>query len=120
MNADGSNLRSVPGSIAGREPAWSPDGRRFAFLSYRDRHGKVCDRERCYPNAEVYVVRTDGTGLRRLTRTRADEAAPALSPDGRWVAFARGPRILRVRATGGREQLIVRMPDGVDDPAWRR
>lgn len=121
MNPDGSNPRAFPRGrgIAGREPAWSPDGRRLAFLSYRDRYGRSCDRERCYAHAEVYVVRNDGTGLRRLTRTRADEGGPTWSPDGRSVAFARGQRIMRVPAAGGRERLVVRMPDTVSDPDWR-
>src|SRR5215204_3542268 len=56
-------------------PAWSPDGRRIAFYSERD------------GNAEIYVMNADGTGVTRLTNTRADEGYPAWSPDGRTISF---------------------------------
>jgi TolB protein len=56
-------------------PAWSPDGTRIAFYSERD------------GNAEIYVMRADGTAVTRLTNTRADEGYPAWSPDGRTISF---------------------------------
>ncbi|HEU4400517.1 MAG TPA: hypothetical protein VFT43_00295 [Candidatus Polarisedimenticolia bacterium] len=36
---------------------------------------------------DLYVMAVDGSGLRRLTRHPADDAAPSGSPDGRAVAF---------------------------------
>jgi WD40-like Beta Propeller Repeat len=36
---------------------------------------------------DIYVIRADGTGLRRLTRNQAQDIAPAGSPDGRMIAF---------------------------------
>jgi Tol biopolymer transport system component len=56
-------------------PAWSPDGRRLAFYSERD------------GNAEIYVMSADGTGVTRVTNTKADEGYPAWSPDGRTISF---------------------------------
>ena len=37
--------------------------------------------------AEIYVVREDGRGLRRLTRNRAADYAPVWSPDGTKILF---------------------------------
>ncbi|HKN47783.1 MAG TPA: hypothetical protein VJ144_07410 [Candidatus Polarisedimenticolia bacterium] len=37
---------------------------------------------------DLYVARTDGSEMRRLTRHPADDGAPAGSPDGRSVVFA--------------------------------
>jgi TolB protein len=45
------------------------------FTSYRD------------GNAELYSVALNGTGEHRLTTTTANETEPALSPDGRFVAY---------------------------------
>jgi Tol biopolymer transport system component len=56
-------------------PAWSPDGKRIAFYSERD------------GNAEIYVMDADGSGVTRLTNTKADEGYPAWSPDGRTITF---------------------------------
>ena len=60
------------------EPAWSQDARRLAFTSTRARFG----------GREVYVADADGSHVRRVTRTRADERSPTWSPDGIWIATA--------------------------------
>jgi TolB protein len=60
------------------EPAWSQDARRLAFTSTRARFG----------GREVYVAEADGSHVRRVTRTRADEGSPSWSTDGIWIATA--------------------------------
>ena len=78
MNDDGSEPRNLSRHPAHEsEPAWSPDGRKVAFLSRRD------------GGQEIYVVNADGSGLRRLTRSPNRELGPAWSPDGRKIAFRR-------------------------------
>ena len=72
-DADGTKVRRLARN--GRAPAWSPDGRWIAFS--RD----VNDRR----YVTVYVVRPDGTGLRRLSPVRVEQDW-AWSPDGRWIA----------------------------------
>jgi TolB protein len=53
VNADGSGLRRLTRNAAKlRWFAWSPDGRTIAFLR----------------NGEVYIVKADGSGERRLTQ----------------------------------------------------
>lgn len=56
--------------------AFSPDGRRVAFVSERD------------GNLELYAVNRDGTGLVRLTNDFALDDHPAWSPDGKRIAFS--------------------------------
>jgi Tol biopolymer transport system component len=62
--------------------AWSPDGRYLAFERRRQLGAGST-------NTSVYVVRTDGRGLRRLTERSAPEDAsgPVWSPSGGWIAF---------------------------------
>jgi Tol biopolymer transport system component len=73
VNADGSGFRRLTrNAAADEEAAWSPDGRKIAFISRRDRGA-----------AEVYVMNADGTGQRRLTRTHGDEGGLAWSPTER-------------------------------------
>lgn len=73
---DGSGLLNLT-SGAGREgdPAWSPDGRRLAFVSDRD------------GSKEIYVANADGSGEVRLTRNADDDFSPLWSPDGACLAF---------------------------------
>jgi TolB protein len=53
-------------------PAWSPDGGWIAFVSDRS------DRDR-HEN-EIYVMRADGSGLRRLTRNDVWDLEPVWRP----------------------------------------
>jgi dipeptidyl aminopeptidase/acylaminoacyl peptidase len=69
------------GKKASSSPAWSPDGRRLAFIS--DRTDK----------RQIYLISPDGGEAEPLT-TDAKESAPegvssfAWSPDGKSIAFA--------------------------------
>src|SRR6266702_1791405 len=74
MNADGSAVtRLTSNTTWDGEPAWSPDGTRLAFGSYRS--GTV----------EIYVMNADGTGVVQLTTTWSTD--PIWSPDGSRIAF---------------------------------
>jgi TolB protein len=57
-------------------PAFSPDGKRMAFIATSD------------GNQEIYLMNSDGTGLFRLTHTKAVEITPEFSKDGRALFFA--------------------------------
>jgi TolB protein len=61
-------------------PVWSPDGRRIAFTS--DRHAKGGGLELLGPAFELYTMRADGRGIRRLTRNRVPDLHPNWQPIG--------------------------------------
>jgi Tol biopolymer transport system component len=67
----------------------------------------------------IYVMEADGTGTRRLTNSRAEDAHPAWSPNGRLIAFERAGAIYTVRAAGGAVHRLTRGLGGdAADPAW--
>lgn len=70
------------GSANDNSPAWSPRGDLVAFTAKRDGD----------EDYDIFTIRPDGTGLRRLAGTPGNDSHPAWSPDGRWIVFtsARG------------------------------
>ncbi|HXF98583.1 MAG TPA: hypothetical protein VNJ46_08230 [Gaiellaceae bacterium] len=117
MNADGSaqtrlsEERGDPATLAGLwfqlDPAWSPDGRRIAFASRRA------------GTFDLYVMRADGTGTRRLTSGRARDQHPAWSPDGRLIAFERDESdIWVVRPDGRGARRLTGAEASESEPAW--
>jgi TolB protein len=48
-----------------------------------------CGPDGCANGTDLWVIREDGTGLRRVTRQGTHNEFPSWSPDGRQLAFAR-------------------------------
>jgi Tol biopolymer transport system component len=89
MNADGTHEKDLIDQAG--EPAISPDGKRVAFSSDRDRNGRMCIAGSCGTVRELYLADSDGRNLVRLTRTRTiNESNPAWSPDGARIAYQAG------------------------------
>ena len=124
MNADGSEHRPLtrPLTPGKRSLAWSPDGRKLAFLNDDDRQFRF----------NLYVVGSDGSGLRNLTSklaaarsgfgAGAPASDPVWSPDGRKLAFVRlnaRHGIYVVKADGSGLRNLTPKPVGAyADPAW--
>ena len=74
-------------------------------------------------NPNVWVCNADGSGLRQITHTRADDSCPCWSPDGQWVCYAtkiNSRRVLaKVSAEGGEPQVISTAgAPNPTDPDW--
>jgi Tol biopolymer transport system component len=104
IRPDGSGIRMVTHDFHDRSPAWSPSGRFLAF----ERAGAL------------YVIKADGTGLRRLGHHTLPEHHPAWSPDGRLIAFVTQHALFTMRAsgTGVRRLLRVGAKAWVHQPSW--
>jgi len=87
MNPDGSAPRNLTAGSPAAEfaAAWSPDGRRIVFLRNPD---PTADDAR---DTEIWVMRADGSGWRRVTRNAVQEDWPSWSPDGTHILFQRDP-----------------------------
>jgi Tol biopolymer transport system component len=73
------------------------------------------------PGSDLFTIRPDGRGLRRLTSGAGWDGEPVWSPDGRWIAFNRQAgdggqtSVYVVAGAGGRPRLVLR---GARSPRW--
>jgi TolB protein len=74
MNADGSNVRQLtPSGGNSQGPSFSPDSKWVAFTAYFDHYNED-------NGCEIYIIRIDGTDLRRLTDNDYCDYQPRWGP----------------------------------------
>ncbi len=79
--AGGERTQLTDGDWGDGQPAWSPDGARIAFISYREG-----DRDRV-SRSDLWTVPAEGGDARKLTESNGESSSPAFSPDGQTIAF---------------------------------
>jgi Tol biopolymer transport system component len=152
---DGSSARKLRTRLGDQtDPAWSPSGRSLAVVrvgrglytvSTRDgaarpllAHSVVEDpvwspgggaivfaRRQGVAGWDLYSIRPNGSGLRRLTRSRAQELAPDWSPDGKRIAFQRQEKggawsvyVMRADGSNVRRLIAGTSAHSIEQPAW--
>src|SRR5262249_21918549 len=96
------------GVLLGEQPAWSPDGKEFAFVT---------------TDHSLWVAGADGKNKRKLLQAGGNYLfQPAWSPDGEWIAFASDrdgdPEIYKIRSDADDLTRLTKSP-GIDcRPKW--
>jgi Tol biopolymer transport system component len=89
-----------------RDPEWSPNGRYIAFA------GNLLEPTRF---DDIYVMRPDGSGVRRVTENALGEGNPSWSPPSNALAFHAFDSIATVNLDGGDRRRVAE--EGCC-PAW--
>ncbi len=102
------------GDYDDRQPAWSPDGTKIAFVSER----APTDPDRVQ-NSDIYVIdaKAGASPVQVTTFDGVDGGRPAWSPDGQWIAYLQGDQtryyaynlntLAVVAASGGTPRILT-------------
>ena len=77
----GAPVQITEGPYEDSEPAWSPDGRRIAFVSNRT------DEPDYNRDTNIFIVDASGGEAQRFSGGPGTDAAPRWTADGSWLAF---------------------------------
>jgi dipeptidyl aminopeptidase/acylaminoacyl peptidase len=98
------------------DPQFSPDGSQIAFVV------RESDLAKGTTNNEIYLIRPDGSGLRRMTNNPAADTHPRWSPDGTSLLFLstrkNGAQAWVLPIDGGEPRQLTDFSAGVGDPVW--
>ena len=116
MNADGSGQRKIANVPGAHEvsPDWSPDGKRIVFVSMTPCEPYFCS------DLHLWLVRPDGSGLRKIGQNVRQPWRPLWSPDGKRLLLgqildpARADRPARRPASRRRSGVEAWPSDGGD------
>lgn len=84
--AEGGTPRQITeGPHSYRGFSLTPDGREVIFSANRDANRERAARE--YRQSEVYALTIETGAIRQLSQRSGPDTDPAVSPDGKWVAY---------------------------------
>jgi dipeptidyl aminopeptidase/acylaminoacyl peptidase len=82
--ADGGTPRQVTsGPWSAGAANWTPDGKAFLFAG----GPRIPDAEYEWRESDIYLADAATGAVRQLTRRNGPDNGPAMSPDGKWIAY---------------------------------
>lgn len=103
-------VKPLEGTIPVRMLEWTqytPDGQQLVFEAL----------------GKIWIANADGSHVRRITNSSSREYQPAVSPDGKWVAYvtwsdSRLGELRKVPLAGGASVALTREPGLYINPSW--
>lgn len=122
---DGKNRRQITQTYGyDAEGAYSRDGQWIAFCRDSEADPKSPATDARPKNPDIYLMRSDGKDVRRLTSAPGYDGGPFISPDGQWIVFRSDRKkesMLQIYVIGidGRNETALTDTEGVNwGPYW--
>jgi len=110
ITTGGDTKADLPNYRNSREPAWSPDGTKIAFVSNLE------------GNYEIYIGDVNSGDVARLTNDISDDRHPTWSPDGLKIAFSSNRdgnwNIYLIDIDGSNPTRLTEDPGDDVEPSW--
>jgi Tol biopolymer transport system component len=127
MDADGTNVRQLTSNRDfDSAPSWSPDGTEIAFEKAAGGTfvpGVPAEPGKEAEEKDIYVMRADGTDVRRLTDSPGLDEGPVWSPDGTQIGFSSDrdgqQEIYVMDADGSNPRRLTDNPARDESPDWQ-
>lgn len=110
IKPNGTGLVAIPNTKNGRQPDWSPNGKRLAYAA---------------PGVGINLIKPDGSGQTTFAKQKGNRfiTDPAWSPDGEQIAYAHNmslsrTQIARKRVGGGKEHIVIKRKHWFH-PSWQ-
>jgi serine/threonine-protein kinase len=107
--SDGDMYVRAADASAGARRLLARDGAQYAGPWLDDARSLIFNDDRSTNRSDIWLLPAD-SDPRALVATRAHEVSPALSPDGRWLAYTSDET--------GRQEVYIRPFPNIDDGKW--
>jgi tol-pal system beta propeller repeat protein TolB len=113
VNANGSGLTQLTNNgsndASDGHPSWSPDGTTIAFFRYPTTVGST---------PKIFVVKSDGSGLKQISGNNGYDLDPNWSPDGTRLVFQQNVGFAASIAVMNADGTNVTQLAAGESPAW--
>lgn len=71
-------------------------------------------------NTDIYIINTDGSGLKPVVNSEKNETAPKFTPDGRKISYILEGQLYLCNPDGSDAKKVTDIYSGINDYTWSR
>ncbi len=71
-------------------------------------------------NTDIYIINTDGSGLKPVVNSEKNETAPKFTPDGKKISYILESQLYLCNLDGSEAKKVTDIYSGINDYTWSR